>query len=59
MVDHGAVVLGPFSEKAHAYAAERARATAAWSSGSSTGVTEVGPGHASLSRRLARSSPAP
>jgi NADH dehydrogenase len=48
MVDHGAAVLGPFSEHAHTYAAS-VLARDGVELRLRTGVEEVGPGHAVLS----------
>ena len=48
MVDHGHAVLGPFSESAHEYAAKVLQRDGVQLR-LGTGVTEVGPGHVTLS----------
>jgi NADH:ubiquinone reductase (H+-translocating) len=48
MIDHGHAVLGPFSEKSHEYAAKVLQKDGVQIR-LGTGVTEVGPGHVTLS----------
>ena len=51
LVDHGPVVLAAFSDKAHAYAADKLRAQRRASCKLGTGVTEIAAGQGDAERR--------